>query len=77
MTLREQQPGLDCIGGHHLSMEAFDETGVLVVSWCLWCGTGVSDPRALDRDSRPAGWTPTYRIRVPDGWYRQPYNQGE
>lgn len=71
--LNKEQPGLECVVGHHLFMEAFDEKDELIVSWCLWDGGGVTyhpDRMGGPHEDEPLGWTPTYNVRVPDGWHR-------
>lgn len=50
-------PGLDCISSGHISVEheqvgAFEtEPGQIPrASWCLWCGSGVSNMKLEDDD---------------------------
>ena len=64
-------PSFDCITGRHLFADVHDGE-VCVGGWCLWCGTGTYDAERITDDGRTVGFTPTYRVRVPDGFHRVP-----
>ncbi|GAA3765655.1 hypothetical protein [Micromonospora maritima] len=62
-------PSLDCITGRHLFADVFDGEAC-VGGWCLWCGGGAYDGERITDDGQAVGFTPTYRVRVPDGFHR-------
>lgn len=77
-----ENPSFDCIVGSHMMIDVYDvdpgaavnprETIGCVASWCLWCGTGMSDPAKIDDALRPIGFNPHFRLYVPAGWIREP-----
>lgn len=68
---------VDCLDGGHLPVDVYeiDPTNAAgcpnpVAGWCLWCGTGRSDPARVDDDGQPIGFTPIFRVRTETGFHR-------
>ena len=73
MTVQaNSNPGLACLCGHHLFVDVLAETGVLVGSWCIWCGTASYDGDLITDNGEPIGFEPTFAVRVPNGFHRRP-----
>lgn len=67
-----RNPSFDCVAGKHLHVDVVNEArDVVVGGWCLWCGTAAYDPDGITDDGKPIGFTPNYRIRIPDGFTRE------
>jgi hypothetical protein len=78
-------PSFDCLTGRHMLIDVYDAKQVIanrgqvdrqlgcVASWCLWCGSGMSDPaRVDDTTGQPIGFAPIYDFYAPDDWHRDP-----
>jgi hypothetical protein len=65
-----ENPSFDCITGKHMFAEMLDKD-VVALSWCMWCGGGVSDPDKIADDGTPIGFTPTISVRIPADWHRR------
>lgn len=67
-------PGVACFGGKCLLVDVYDAAKPKkkgpVACWCLWCGGGSYDGDRVTDDGKPIGFTPKFKIRIPEGFHR-------